>query len=253
MAIDEKYVALINAAIDGELSPDERSELDAFLEKNAEGRELDASLKEICGRLDAVPELPPPPHLRHVIMEYARPRIKATRKTNSLQGFFSLSSVRLAGAFTLGVILTWTLISSDRIARDAFEEVTGLVGTITDDAVAPGGRTLSVSNNEIAGTIASRLAGPIMIIDFNLVSHEPVEIVAGFSDPDIWFNGFAQLESTGTSVSARAGQVRMTMHGKRRYAVYLHNASGEEATVNLSFYADGALIHEDQLRFERKD
>ena len=43
------------------------------------------------------------------------------------------------------------------------------------------------------------------------------------------------------------------MTGKRRYAMYLHNASGDTATVNLRFYAAGELIYEDELIFGKAD
>ena len=87
-----------------------------------------------------------------------------------------------------------------------------------------------------------------MVIDFDLVSSGPVDIVADFSRGDIWFNGFAQLENPGTSVLADVGQVTLRMQGKRRYAVYLHNSSAGPATVNLKFYSAGVLLLEESLR-----
>jgi len=73
--------------------------------------------------------------------------------------------------------------------------------------------------------------------------------VAAFADPDIWFNGFAQLESAGTSVAAENGRVTVHMEGQRRYALYLNNSGQEAASVNLRFYANGQLVYEDDLVF----
>ena len=109
--------------------------------------------------------------------------------------------------------------------------------------------TVLLTLNEIAGTSDLHRAGSIMILDFDLVSQGPVEIVAGFANPDIWFNGFAQLESEGTSVAAETGQVTLRMDGQRRYAVYLRNPSRTAATIKLSFYTNGTLLHEDELTF----
>jgi len=253
MAIDERFIVLINASIDGEIPDDDRRELDRFLAESAEGRVLMAELKQVCSTLDGMEERSPPPHLKHVILDSVAPKVKTMDTTaNYWQTVFSLPSLRYAGAFALGVILTGTIISSDRISRNAFDDVTGLVGTMSSTPVdvALDGQSISLSSNDIAGTVTARREGQIMVIDFDLVSHGPVDIVADFSDPDIWFNGFAQLESTGTRISAESGRVRMTMEGKRRYAMYLHNASGGQATVELSFFAAGALIHEDVLNFE---
>ena len=60
---------------------------------------------------------------------------------------------------------------------------------------------------EVAGTVTLRSTGPLLIVDFDLSALQPVEIVAGYSDKSIWFNGFAQLESTGTSIAAETGAV----------------------------------------------
>ena len=92
-----------------------------------------------------------------------------------------------------------------------------------------------------------------MILDFDLNSRKHIEIEAGYSDPSIWFNGFAQLESDDTTVAAAPGRVRLGMKGKRRYAVFLHNQGEHETTVNLRFLADGEVVHKASLEFKPKD
>jgi hypothetical protein len=152
--------------------------------------------------------------------------------------------------FAAGVALTLALVDSDQISRSAFDDVTGLVGTIADSEFAvPEHGTISVDKSEVAGTVTLRSTGPILIVDFDLSARQPVEIVAAYSDKTIWFNGFAQLESSGTSVAAEAGAVTLNMDGKRRYAVYLNNPGMRPATIDLRFTADDQVIHEAQLSF----
>jgi len=112
---------------------------------------------------------------------------------------------------------------------------------------------LQLSLNELAGSVSLLSAGQLMILDFDLASTQPIEIVARFDNRDIWFNGFAQLQSTGTTVAAATGQVTVRMDGQRRYAVYLHNSGGTDATVSLDFYSSGALLHEGKLKFQKLD
>ena len=107
-----------------------------------------------------------------------------------------------------------------------------------------------IDKSQVAGTVTLRSAGPILIVDFDLSARGPVEILAGYSDKSIWFNGFAQLESSGTSISAETGRVTLGMQGKRRYAVYLHNEGGRATTVNLQFRSDGEVVHEASLDYE---
>jgi hypothetical protein len=89
----------------------------------------------------------------------------------------------------------------------------------------------------------------MLILDFDLVAKSHIDIEANYTDRSIWFNGFAQLESEGTTISAETGRIRLGMNGKRRYAVYLHNQGGRETTVNLRFLADGEVVHEASLDY----
>ena len=65
-----------------------------------------------------------------------------------------------------------------------------------------GADSIQLSLNEIAGSVQLNRSGSIMILDFDLASPGPIEIVASFADRDVWFNGFAQLESSGTTIAA---------------------------------------------------
>ena len=253
MAIEQKYIELINADIDGEISSGDKADLEAFLSQSAEGRALHAELSSLCSSLDTIETEEPPRHLRHVIMNSANPPAREPAEPGLLQRLLAAPAFRYAATFAAGVFLTLSLVSSDQISNRAFDDVTGLVGSVADPVNAELVNSLSVSESEIAGTVSLRRAGTMLILDFDLVSADSIEIEAGYSDPSIWFNGFAQLESSGTSISAEAGRVTLGMQGKRRYAVYLHNEGGRETTVNLQFRANGAIVHEASLDYEPAD
>ena len=51
-------------------------------------------------------------------------------------------------------------------------------------------------------------------------------------------------------MSAESGRVKLGMAGKRRYAVYLHNQGGRDATVKLRFLAYGQVVHETSLDYK---
>ena len=254
MTIDPKYFELIQADIDGQIDDAEKAELENFLADSEEGRAVYEELETLCRSLDGMPSIEPPPHLRHVILNEA-PVKSAPRPTPGLlQRLFSGPALGYAGMFVAGVALTLALVDSDQISRGAFDEVTGLVGTIADSQfVVPVHGTVSVDESEVAGTVTLRSTGPILIVDFDLSARQPVEIVAEYSDKSIWFNGFAQLESSGTSIAAETGAVTLNMDGKRRYAVYLNNPGMRPATIDLQFMAGDRVIHETQLSFSEAD
>jgi hypothetical protein len=258
MAVEPKFVDLINAEIDAEISAEDRALLDMYLAQNPEARALRDELTVVCAELDAVESIPPPAHLKHLILSTVSQQDStqtASGRGNwrvTMGALFGGRVMRHALSFAVGVILTYTFISSDQISRQSFDDVTGLVGTISQPQYAgeiSSEDSIEFALAEIAGSVRLSRVGAIMILDFDLASQSPIEIVAGFADRDIWFNGFAQLESDGTTIAAEAGQVTLRMEGQRRYAVYLHNASNSAAIINLRFYAGGTLIHEDELRF----
>ena len=240
MALDEKYTDLINAAIDGEISAEDQANLDAFLAENADGRALYNELSSLCESLDGLDTEEPPVHLRHVIMNSIPEQKKPDEEPGFLQSLFLQPALRYTATFAAGVIVALLIIDSSQVSNKAFDDVTGLVGTVAEPVESSLASSVMLDERDVAGTVSLRSAGSIMIIDFDLVSR----------DPSIWFNGFAQLESEGTSVAAADGRVTLGMQGKRRYAVYLHNQRGHATTVNLRFLSEGEVVHEASLEYE---
>lgn len=249
MAIDQKFQDLINADIDGEINAAESDELQAFLEKSAEGLELHRELAAMCSMLASVEDETPPPHLQHVIMNSVKPARVTPETPGFLQSLFAIPALKYAVTFAAGVFLALSLVNSGQVSNRAFDNVTGLVGTVAEPISADLESTVSIDEIAVAGTVSLRSSGSILILDFDLMAMEPVEIEADYTDNTIWFNGFAQLESSGTTVSAETGSVRLGMEGKRRYAVYLQNEGSRETTVRLRFMANGALVYETSLDY----
>jgi hypothetical protein len=249
MTVEQKYQDLINADIDGEIGAEEKAELQAFLADSAEGRALHDELSSLCGALDALDEEAPPVHLRHVIMNSIPKPPARSSSPGFLQALFAAPALRYSLSFAGGVFLALSIVNSGQVSNQAFDDVTGLVGTVAEPVDAQLASSVSVDEVDVAGIVSLRSAGSLLILDFDLVSKDPIEIEADYQDPRIWFNGFAQLESDDTTVAASRGQVRLGMQGKRRYAVYLHNQGGRNATVKLRFLAYGQVVHETSLDY----
>lgn len=249
MAIDQKHLDLINADIDGEIGDSDRAELLAFLAQSAEGRALHEELASLCSTLDGVDSIEAPTHLRHVIMNSLKPAGTKPESPSLLQKIFAIPALTHAVTFAAGVFLTLSLLSSGQISTGAFDDVTGLVGTIADPIDAEVLGAVAFNKPEVAGKVALRRSGAMLILDMDLVAMRPIEVEADYTDRTIWFNGFAQLESSGTKISAETGRIRLGMDGKRRFAVYLQNKGGRETTVKLRFMADGKVVHETKLDY----
>ena len=250
MAIEQKFTDLINADIDGDISEAEKAELQAFLSDNAEGRALRDELAALTDALDGVEQEAPPPYMRHIIMNSVPPTGSKEESPGFLQILFATPALKYAVTFAAGVFLTLSMLNSNEISNQTFDNVTGLVGTVAEPVDTTFARSVTLSETDIAGTVSLRSAGPLMILDFDLVSADHIEVQADYTDKTIWFNGFAQLESEGTTVSAEMGRVQLHMkEGKQRYAVYLQNRGARSTTLSLRFLADGKVIHQAKLDY----
>ena len=250
MAIEQKFTDLINAELDGEINDEQKAELRAFLSESAEGRALKDELTSLCGALDAVEQEDPPPYMRHIVMNSVPPNRTDEESPGFLQVLFATPALKYATTFAVGVVLTLSIVNSGQISNQTFDDVTGLVGTVANPVNATLASSVTLSEMDIAGTVSLRSAGSLLILDFNLVSADQIEVHADYTDRTIWFNGFAQLASEGTTVSVEAGRIRLGMEeGKRRYAVYLQNEGDRNTTINLRFLADGKVIQQAKLDY----
>jgi hypothetical protein len=251
MAIKQELIDLINADIDNEISHEDKSKLAALLIDNEEAREIHSALSALCGSIESTEAETPPPHLRYVIMNSVKPTPAEKGSPGFLEWLLAMPAFKYSATFAAGVILTLSAVSSDQLSNSALDDVTGLVGTIADPVRGELLETIAVDNTEVVGQVSLRSSGPLLILDFDLVTNGPIEIDANYSDRTIWFNGFGQLEGSGTTISAKSGSVSLGMEGKRRYAVYLHNGGEQrEVTVKLRFSAGGEVVHEARLNYK---
>lgn len=252
MSVDSRFSDLIQADIDGEIVAEDKAELDAFLSQSEEGRGLYDEFEALSTALDEMEDVEVPAHLKHVIMNMAPAKAVPSEGPGLLARILAGPTLGYVGTFAAGVILSFAIFDSNQISSGAFDDMTGLVGTIADvEKMGPARATVAIEENEVAGTVSLRTAGSLMILDFDLSAQETIQISANYSDQTIWFNGFAQLESSGTSIAAESGLVRLEMNGKRRYAVFLNNPSKRAARIDMQFRAHGEVIHEANIEYEQ--
>lgn len=248
MAIAQHTIDLINADIDGEISASEKRELEAVLATSSEAKALHADLSVLCQAMDSAEAVVPPTYLRHSILEMTGSMRSRSRLATPARRFLSSPALRFTGAFAAGVVLALGIFSISKMPATKFDDLTGLVGTISDRGAGSADKSLIyIGRSDISGSVAIHRSGQLLIVDLDLVSQVPVDVVTEFPGKDVWFNGFAQLESSGTSVAAEPGRVTVRAEGKRRYAIYLHDADGKDTTVDLRFVAGGTVIHAVQL------
>ena len=138
MAIYPNIVELINADIDGEISPADKDTLEATMAESPEAQAMHAELSGLSSSLGDLPDLDAPPYLIHTIMAKIPKPESQDRRGDFLRGLFAAPALRYAAMFVAGSVLTLSLVSSDQVSERAFNDVTGLVwpvSTVTVSAV----------------------------------------------------------------------------------------------------------------------
>lgn len=173
--IEEKYIELIQADVDGELPDERRAELSSYLLAHPEAQALRAELVTIARALDRIAPAEPPADLRERILARLPP---ASRTARHGGGGGSSSHLRwaaaIAGATLLGAIVF-------RLASDGGStvDVSNLSGTMASpDAAAPAPLDQAVVElNEVRGTVSLLGSPNAQIVEFDVAVKGPVEVV----------------------------------------------------------------------------
>jgi anti-sigma factor RsiW len=207
--IDEKYLELIQADVDGELPDRDRAELSRFMLANPDAHAVRDELKRLCSTLDKVRQVEPPPELRTSILA-AVPLQAAAAGARSQRSFLAQSgALRYAAAFAAG-----TMVSQDPVSRS------GPVDSVR------------VSLDQVSGTVSFFRSSSMRVVEFDLAAREPVEVAVVHDGQEARFSGFGQ------SGGAAA----------QRYALVLDGPGVEGAPIEIRFLSAGAVIHRESLK-----
>jgi hypothetical protein len=232
--IDEKYLELIQADVDGELPDRDRAELSRFMLANPDAHAVRDELKRLCSTLDQVRQVEPPPELRGSILAAVRlpPPAAGSRSPRSFLRYSG--AVRYAAAFAGGLIVSGIAfqVASDRNAGLDVSDVAGTM--VSQDPVSRSGPvdSVRVSLDQVSGTVSLFRSPSMRVVEFDLAAHEPVEVAVVHDGQEARFSGFGQ--SGGVAA--------------QRYALVLDGPGVEGAPIEIRFLSAGAVIHSESLK-----
>ena len=171
---DTGYLPLIHAEIDGELDGSQRAELSRRLLADPEARALREDLRRLCGALDAMGEIEPPPELRAGILAAlpaaaARGPAAAPRQPWASAHRWRYAAV-LAGALAAGTVLFVTVEGPRPATSDT-------AGTMAAARAATTLDTVSLANGPIAGRVSLYRDASGLGLKFELATSAPVDVL----------------------------------------------------------------------------
>jgi hypothetical protein len=253
--IDDRSLELVHGSIDGEISAQEAAELRQRLESDAELRAIRDQLLELHETLDRVEPVDPPPGLRQAILEAIRPKERRRILRDLLPSWPAPLVMRYGIAAGMGAVVATVAVQLAPMDGLETPQVSDLVGTMASHEPHQNGADARISLNlkEISGSISGRRQDGLVVVDFDVATQEPIEIVASFGGSGLRFNGFAQLDDAQAALESEGDRIVVSQDRDHRYAVFFSGPDDRDAAIEFRFLLDGQSVHEEALTLPARD
>ena len=241
---DDRLNELLNAELDGELDGAGQLELERLLSASPEARVRRDELRRVVDALAHLKQAEPPSELRDAISAALRPGAPAAAKVVAFRGASKVPRrwVPYAGALAAGVALGAIGLSVYYAPRPEFDAAS-LAGTMADPDHRSLGHVLDrveLDSGGLRGTASLHEADGLWVVEFDLQTDRPVEVVASYDGTLVRLQGFVRPEPTSEAVLAGPGRLSFVNEGAQRAAIYLRPAGAASGQVRLVFQAPGA-------------
>jgi hypothetical protein len=266
--MDQHVLDLLNAGIDGELSPSEEAELNVFLAGSKEVRDLNEELIAITSLLDQVPDIEPPQYLQSAIERQVRLPVQSqdaalnspTHNTQKeKQSFFgawlTTHWLRTGIALAAGVVLTAGVYQMGSHPISA-EDASNMVGTVVKGQAAYQGELLSsihLNTETLSGRVELRNIDSLYKLDIQMNSGGDSVLVVNFAGRGLEFAGVSPERDFEDAVSVANGSINFSGSGEQHFTLKFRRTSEvpQATPLELNFFADNKLVKAAELSILR--
>ena len=247
--VNQEINALVQADLDGVITPEQRAQLQKHLDSSEEVRAFYADCQQLVEALNGLEALEPPPGLDDSILALTRDRVAAAvvapeEQESGLRSLFAIwfnfPVLRYASAFLLGALLTTLL--SDRDVDGVPARVLDLAGTMS-----PVPEFALVETRRLQGGGADlRLdllkSDDLLQIRFAVESDEPIELEVRYPPDSYGLFGFSQESGALGNLRAEDGAVMLQALGQKEFAIFLTLRAADASGIELSLSREGEII-----------
>jgi hypothetical protein len=250
---DDRELELVSAALDGELSNSDQSELDTLLEKSTDARQLKSDLDQLDSLLSSVPDLEPPASLHASLMS----QTKAAQRGNSvirwLLRILPGDGLRYAVAAAAGALVVAVFFNDQTIFLDE-TDISDLVGTmapvnLSADAILVD--SFLVRGDGLEGVVQLQISEGVMVLVVRVDAVKPVDVSVDLTGAGLEPDAVAQIDSEFESITITGQALRMRAVGQQKMSILLrrvnNTAFAGEATITLEFSSEGKLLQRGSL------
>ena len=205
-------------------------------------------LRRVADALAHLKQVEPPYDLRDAIGAALRPGAPGAAKVVAFRGAPKVQRrwVPYAGALAAGVALGAIGLSLYYTPRPEFDAAS-LAGTMADPDHRSPGQVLDrveLNSGSLQGSASLHEADGLWVVEFDLQTDQPVEVLATYDGTLVRLQGFVRPEPTSEAVLAGPGRLSFVNEGAQRAAIYLRPADAASGQVRLVFQAPGGATTE---------
>lgn len=251
----ERVFELLSAEADGDLSPDERSELDALIGASDDARQLAHEVRRMDNFLNSQRTIDPPAALRDAIMQQV-PLDTARRPAPSGDGGIAAwirdltwaPVLRHAVSTAFGALLVIAVYESQPDFGPNID-ITQLVGTMAPDTLIADKVVLDRFSFAAAGVSSmARLEkrGKAVVLDVSIDASRAVDLIIDFGSTSLQFEAVAQSDREFDAMQFANRVLRVQGRGARRFSILLRSPDGiaytGNETIRLEYSSDGKVL-----------
>ncbi len=251
--MNNNYWTLINKDIDGEITSDEKLILEEELRNNVDLKEYSTELKSVVDKLNAESKLNHDIDVSEEVMNsiYQTERLKTTVKEKkntlaSIYTLFSLSRVRYASVFGLGVIVCFIFLSLFNNANKNALEPGNISGSMIDADTYSNFRNsdnIVIDIPEISGKVSTQSNDDKVLLKVDVSSNQDIKLNFDFDETRIQVYAVKPIKQNNQSSIVSANNlVQINNKGGNSYLLmFRNNTYGEK--ISLKIFSDNKEVY----------
>ena len=260
--LKNKQIELIHKALDGEISEQQKKDLEEILAANPEALQTHSELSKVFNLLTDNPRIPPSPNLKKKILQsidetlYA-PNKRGERRNLSLPKF-SKQDVKTAFAFAFGMIFgiligTALLINNKTSHKIDETDLFGTIG-ITDATYFKIVDGVKINLPEMEGRIAVKNYMNMYYFEVDIITVNRAQITFEFNDSDLSLYGYRPLNIENYELIQTQYSVTLEYDKQIHYGLLFSMKNPADTFMKCTLAQDGDIqySHTFTLKYESK-
>ena len=248
--IEKKYIELINKDIDKEISPNEKTILEEYLNSNAEAKNL---YEELCiteSLLDKIPDKEPTLNLKkNILNSIDKARYSRVQKHSYPEGFIGQiifqTKYKIAFSFTLGIlagllIYAYFFVNPHTINNN---DISGTIG-LNDARLI---KSIPVNTFNILGNVNIKRINDNLSFDFNIGSPDQYNLTLKYDPDKVKFENISLGNNNSIKFDSENSLIKFSDSGIHKYRLIFSLKNEVPVDFNLEISQKGNKVFEQEI------